>query len=89
MSITSNRIVQAALWSVAAIAVVGAGALFWLIYPGTPTSGKSLDFKGFVLLPGTRTLNVLDYRFCQNIRHGASCAGSQAVALDRHRASRI
>jgi DNA-binding beta-propeller fold protein YncE len=61
MSITLNRVVKAALWSVAALAVVGAGALFWLIYPGTPTSGKSLDFKGYVLLPGSKTLNVLDY----------------------------
>jgi hypothetical protein len=61
MSVTLNRVVKAALWSVAALAVVGAGALFWLIYPGTPTSGKSLDFKGYVLLPGSKTLNVLDY----------------------------
>lgn len=46
----------AAVVMVVAIAVAG-----YLIYPGTPSNGSSLIFKGFVPLPATGLLSILDY----------------------------
>jgi DNA-binding beta-propeller fold protein YncE len=56
-----NKIFKGILWVVAALAIVGGAAAAWLIYPGTPGNAGSLDFKGYVILPGEAFLTVLDY----------------------------
>ena len=45
------------------IALLAAGlcAAWWLIWPGRPSSSDTLDFKGFIVLPGAAPLSVLDY----------------------------
>jgi YVTN family beta-propeller protein len=61
MQITIGRILKGILWVVAALAIVGGAAAVWLIYPGSPRNARSLDFKGYVILPRGAFLTVLDY----------------------------
>jgi YVTN family beta-propeller protein len=61
MQITMGRILKGILWVIAALAIVGGAAAVWLIYPGTPGHARSLDFKGYVILPRGAFLTVLDY----------------------------
>lgn len=49
------------LWVMAVIVLVIAGFAFTLIYPGTPSSARSLKFQGYVPLPKCGALNILDY----------------------------
>jgi DNA-binding beta-propeller fold protein YncE len=46
-----------------ALAVIGvaAAALIYLVYPGTPSRSRFMTFQGFIELPQTGRLNVLDY----------------------------
>lgn len=39
----------------------GVGYLLWLVIPGTPSKSASLRFVGYIPLPKTKVLNVLDY----------------------------
>jgi len=57
----TGKIFKGILWLVAALAIVGGAAAVWLIYPGTPGNARSLNFKGYVLLPSATFLTVLDY----------------------------
>jgi hypothetical protein len=43
------------------IIVVAASALIYLVYPGTPSRSNFMTFRGFIELPQTGRLNVLDY----------------------------
>src|SRR6202047_2351570 len=43
------------------IIVVAASALIYLVYPGTPSRSHFMTFQGFIELPQTGRLNVLDY----------------------------
>lgn len=40
---------------------VAASALIYLVYPGTPSRSRFMTFQGFIELPKTGRLNVLDY----------------------------
>jgi DNA-binding beta-propeller fold protein YncE len=40
---------------------VAASALLYLVYPGTPSPSRFMTFQGFIELPQTGPLNVLDY----------------------------
>jgi DNA-binding beta-propeller fold protein YncE len=40
---------------------VAASAVLYLVYPGTPSRSRFLTFQGFIDLPQTGRLNVLDY----------------------------
>jgi DNA-binding beta-propeller fold protein YncE len=46
-----------------ALVVIGvaASALIYLVYPGTPSRSRFMTFQGFIELPKTGRLNVLDY----------------------------
>src|SRR5580704_13471623 len=46
-----------------ALAVIGVAALvlIHLVYPGTPSRSRFMTFQGFIELPQTGRLNVLDY----------------------------
>jgi DNA-binding beta-propeller fold protein YncE len=46
-----------------ALVVIGvaASALIYLVYPGTPSRSRFMSFQGFIELPQTGWLNVLDY----------------------------
>jgi DNA-binding beta-propeller fold protein YncE len=46
-----------------ALVVIGvaAAALIYLVYPGTPSRSRFMTFQGFIELPQTGRLNVLDY----------------------------
>lgn len=41
--------------------LVAVAAALWLAVPGTPSSGTSVRFTGYLPLPGMGALNVLDY----------------------------
>ncbi len=55
---TTIKILLRGVGVVVAVAIAVAG---YLIYPGTPSEGSSLIFKGFVPLPSAAVLSVLDY----------------------------
>src|ERR1700730_12741253 len=40
---------------------VPAAVLIYLVYPGTPSGSRFMNFQGFIELPQTGGLNVLDY----------------------------
>jgi sugar lactone lactonase YvrE len=61
MSPILKKAVKIVLWVLAALVGVASVILFWLIYPGRPSTGHHLEFKGYVLLPKAATLTVLDY----------------------------
>src|SRR3984893_14905396 len=48
---------------IVALVVIGvaASALIYLVYPGTPSRSRFMTFQGFIELPQTGRLNVLDY----------------------------
>jgi YVTN family beta-propeller protein len=50
-----------AVWVVAALVLAVAGIAASLIYPGTPGAARSLKFQGYIPLPSSGGLNVLDY----------------------------
>jgi DNA-binding beta-propeller fold protein YncE len=43
------------------VIAVAASALIYLVYPGTPSRSRFMTFQGFIELPQTGRLNVLDY----------------------------
>jgi DNA-binding beta-propeller fold protein YncE len=48
--------------TVALVVIVAAAAvLIYLVYPGTPSRSRFMTFQGFIELPQTGRLNVLDY----------------------------
>jgi YVTN family beta-propeller protein len=53
---TRNLVRGAGIVMAAAIALAG-----YVVYPGTPSDASSLIFKGYVPLPSTALLSVLDY----------------------------
>jgi DNA-binding beta-propeller fold protein YncE len=60
-----NRIMKKSLKAV--LGILGAALLIcvavaaWLIYPGTPGSAAHLAFQGYIILPKSSVLSVLDY----------------------------
>lgn len=55
---TAGKVVA---WILAALAVIIAALVASLVYPGTPGAARSLTFLGYVPLPSSRALNILDY----------------------------
>jgi hypothetical protein len=43
------------------LVAVAASILIYLVFPGTPSRSRSMTFQGFIELPQTGRLNVLDY----------------------------
>jgi YVTN family beta-propeller protein len=56
-----RKIVKGALWGIAVVIVIAGVFVFRLVHVGEPTKTASLDFRGFVPLPGGSALSVLDY----------------------------
>jgi YVTN family beta-propeller protein len=54
-------VIKVAGWGVAALFAAGIVFAIILIYPATPGTARSLEFKGFILLPRGALLTVLDY----------------------------
>ena len=49
-------------WIIAlALIAVAASVLIYLVFPGTPSRSRFMTFQGFIELPQTGRLNVLDY----------------------------
>ena len=57
-SMSVGRVV---LWVLAALVLVMAGLAAALIYPGAPSAARSLKFQGYVALPRSGGLSILDY----------------------------
>jgi YVTN family beta-propeller protein len=56
-----KKTIKGTLWGFAALAVIACGLILRLIYVGQPYAARSLQFRGFVLLPKGAFLTVLDY----------------------------
>src|SRR5579862_514479 len=56
-----RKIVKGALWVVGVVLVIAGVFLFRLVYVGQPDKAASVAFVGFVPLPGTALLSILDY----------------------------
>jgi DNA-binding beta-propeller fold protein YncE len=52
---------EAIVWIFSTVLVICGCAAAWLIYPGSPGSAQHLAFQGYIVLPKTGTLSVLDY----------------------------
>lgn len=61
MQATTKKIFRAALWACAVLGILAGAFLAHLIYIGEPSRANSLQFQGFVLLPKSTMLTVLDY----------------------------
>jgi DNA-binding beta-propeller fold protein YncE len=58
---TTKRVIRAMVWTLAALGILAGAFLTHLIYIGEPSRASSLQFQGFVLLPKSAMLTVLDY----------------------------
>src|SRR5882757_2013343 len=59
-----RALVRAGLWTVGIGLLAVVAASLWLMFPGAPADGRSVVFKGFILLPkgeGGGLVTVLDY----------------------------
>jgi YVTN family beta-propeller protein len=56
-----GKIVKATRWGLAALVVIAGVLIGRLAYVGEPEAARSLQFRGFVLLPRRALLTVLDY----------------------------
>ena len=56
-----KKTLKGTLWGFAALAVIACAFILRLIYVGQPDTARSLQFRGFVLLPKRAFLTVLDY----------------------------
>jgi YVTN family beta-propeller protein len=56
-----RKIVKGALWVVGVVLVIAAVFLFRLVHVGQPDKAGSVAFVGFVPLPGSALLSILDY----------------------------
>jgi DNA-binding beta-propeller fold protein YncE len=56
-----KAVLKIALVFVGMLVVIAAIALIYLAYIGTPSNSTAMKFEGFIELPKTRQLNVLDY----------------------------
>ena len=56
-----NRGLKIAVTVALVVIGVAASALIHLVYPGTPSRSRFMTFQGFIELPQTGRLNVLDY----------------------------
>jgi DNA-binding beta-propeller fold protein YncE len=61
MQATTKKIFRAVLWACAVLGVLAGAFLAHLVYIGEPSRASSLEFQGFVLLPRSTMLTVLDY----------------------------
>jgi DNA-binding beta-propeller fold protein YncE len=61
MQTTTKKIVRAVIWACVVLGVLAGALLVHLIYIGEPSRASSLEFQGFVLLPKSTMLTVLDY----------------------------
>jgi DNA-binding beta-propeller fold protein YncE len=61
MSASVRKALQIVAGVLAVLVAIAGVVLIWLIYPGKPSTGRHLEFKGYVLLPQAATLTVLDY----------------------------
>jgi YVTN family beta-propeller protein len=56
-----KKILRTASWGLLAVALIVGVFLVRLIYIGDPQTVATLQFQGFILLPSSSTLSVLDY----------------------------
>jgi len=56
-----RKAIKIVLWFLLVIVVAAGAFAAWLVYPGSPQSGSSLKYEGFIPLPKGKTLTVLDY----------------------------
>lgn len=56
-----RKIIAPTLWGLAALAVIAGVLIGRLVYVGQPEAARSVQFRGFVLLPRRALLTVLDY----------------------------
>jgi DNA-binding beta-propeller fold protein YncE len=61
MQATTKKIIRAVVWVWAVLGILAGAFLAHLVYIGEPTRAGSLQFQGFVLLPKSTMLTVLDY----------------------------
>jgi DNA-binding beta-propeller fold protein YncE len=52
---------EAFVWIFSTVLVICGCVASWLIYPGSPGSAQHLAFQGYIVLPKTGTLSILDY----------------------------
>jgi hypothetical protein len=56
-----KKVLKIAATLVLVVIGVAALVLIYLVYPGTPSRSRFMTFQGFIDLPKTGRLNVLDY----------------------------
>ena len=56
-----KKAIKILAWFLVVVVVAAGAGAAWLIYPGSPQSGSSLKYEGFIPLPKGKTLTVLDY----------------------------
>jgi YVTN family beta-propeller protein len=56
-----RTIIEATLWGLAALAVIAGVLIFRLVYVAEPEVARSVQFRGFVLLPSRALVTILDY----------------------------
>jgi DNA-binding beta-propeller fold protein YncE len=56
-----RKILKTGIICLAVLVVIAGSLLIYLVYPGTPSRSHSMNFTGFIDLPQSGTLNVLDY----------------------------
>ena len=61
MKSTLKNTIKVTLWGIIALALIGCAFLLHLVYIGKPDEVASLQFRGFVPLPKSALLTVLDY----------------------------
>src|SRR5882724_3935973 len=61
MKLILKKTLKGTLWGFAALAVIACAFILRLIYVGQPDAARSLQFRGFVLLPKGAALTFLDY----------------------------
>jgi hypothetical protein len=60
-SVLKNTL-EAFVWIFSTVLVICGCVASSLIYPGSPGSAQHLAFQGYIVLPKTGTLSILDYR---------------------------
>jgi DNA-binding beta-propeller fold protein YncE len=56
-----KKIIKLVAYCLAAVVLIAASLLIYLVFPGTPSQGRSMKFDGYIDLPKAKMLNVLDY----------------------------
>jgi DNA-binding beta-propeller fold protein YncE len=56
-----KKLIRVLLWCLAGLVAIAGACAALLIYPGTPSAAHSLEFQGYIPLPRSKLLSVLDY----------------------------